>query len=608
MEQIKIYISLLFLFIAVELHANAIDINKNYKDLVGESSLCLDKEKLQLKEIEQCDFYTPQKRQKLNLGFVKDATLWIKLTLYNNSNKNISKLLQVRNPLLEKVTLYDANKTITKTYLDKKELEELHTTFSITLAPHETRTYYLQVANTTTTLRLGIALKEKLQYLHEDYHEKLIIYIFFTILLMLMFYNFILYLYTKESAYILYTFYLSTLLFQQSTYLGMTQLFFPQWFVYYDNINVLLKVNMLFISAILFARSFLKTTRYKTIDTIYKLFLLLGVIEIPLFGTPYFYYPEVGIITALIFIYFNMYASIYIYKKGFTQARLFILGWSFQLIGFTLMILDGLGVISVMDDMPNIVMFFTSIEAIFLSLAFIDRYSILKKEKELSDAKLFKELQDRQKVIEAAIQKATAQLNTSLENEKNLLKELHHRTKNNLQLILSLIRMQSDKLDAQSKGPCLDLERRINTIAQTQQMLYLNSDLQKIDMAEYISTLCHQLESSTLRDINCQLHIQEGLFMPIKEAGYIGLIINEFLTNSIKYVTKERVIVTLYFTQEKNHFRLEYRDNSDGFSTKKLEKNTLGLELVRTLVQTQLEGEFVMQHTQKLHYIIEFTL
>jgi two-component sensor histidine kinase len=608
MEQIKIYISLLFLFIAVELHANAIDINKNYKDLVGESSLCLDKEKLQLKEIEQCDFYTPQKRQKLNLGFVKDATLWIKLTLYNNSNKNISKLLQVRNPLLEKVTLYDANKTITKTYLDKKELEELHTTFSITLAPHETRTYYLQVANTTTTLRLGIALKEKLQYLHEDYHEKLIIYIFFTILLMLMFYNFILYLYTKESAYILYTFYLSTLLFQQSTYLGMTQLFFPQWFVYYDNINVLLKVNMLFISAILFARSFLKTTRYKTIDTIYKLFLLLGVIEIPLFGTPYFYYPEVGIITALIFIYFNMYASIYIYKKGFTQARLFILGWSFQLIGFTLMILDGLGVISVMDDMPNIVMFFTSIEAIFLSLAFIDRYSILKKEKELSDAKLFKELQDRQKVIEAAIQKATAQLNTSLENEKNLLKELHHRTKNNLQLILSLIRMQSDKLDAQSKGPCLDLERRINTIAQTQQMLYLNSDLQKIDMAEYISTLCHQLESSTLRDINCQLHIQEGLFMPIKEAGYIGLIINEFLTNSIKYVTKEEVIVTLYFTQEKNHFRLEYRDNSDGFSTKKLEKNTLGLELVRTLVQTQLEGEFVMQHTQKLHYIIEFTL
>jgi len=607
MKQIKIYIVLLILF-TVELHATIIDINKNYKNLIEKSSLYLDRDQLKLQEIEKCNFYTLTKNKKLNLGFIKDATLWIKLTLYNSSDKKTSKLLQIRNPLLEQVRFYDANRTITKTYLDKKDSEDLHTTFSITLAPHETRTYYLQVKNTTTTLRLGIVLKEKLQYLHENYHEKLIIYIFFTILLMLMFYNFILYFYTKESAYILYTFYLFTLLFQQSTYLGMTQLFFPQWFVYYDNINVLLKVNMLFISAILFARSFLKTTRYKTIDTIYKLFLLLGVIEIPLFGTPYFYYPEVGIITALIFIYFNMYASIYIYKRGFTQARLFILGWSFQLIGFTLMILDGLGVISVMDDMPNIVMFFTSIEAIFLSLAFIDRYSILKKEKELSDAKLFKELQDRQKVIEAAIQKATAQLNTSLENEKNLLKELHHRTKNNLQLILSLIRMQSDKLDAQSKGPCLDLERRINTIAQTQQMLYLNSDIQKIDMAEYISTLCHQLESSTLRDINCQLHIQEGLFMPIKEAGYIGLIINEFLTNSIKYITKEKVIVTLYFTQEKNHFRLEYRDNSDGFSTKKLEKNTLGLELVRTLVQTQLEGEFVMQHTQKLHYIIEFAL
>jgi two-component sensor histidine kinase len=589
------------------LNAAVIDINQNSNDLLPKSTLFVDKKDLHFNAIKKKDFLTHCPSKNINLGLLRDTTLWIKLKFYNSADKNISKVLQVRNPLLESVTLYTDASQNTKTLLDKKKSKELHTSFLLNLEPKKVKTYYLKVKNTTTTLRLGIALKDNMLYLQEQYHEKLVIFVFFTIIAMLMFYNLLLYLYSREKSYIFYTLYLFALLFQQSTYLGITQLYFPAWFVYYDNLGVVFKVNLLYITAILFARSFLQTQNYKLVDKIYKLFLILGIVEMPLFGTSWFYYPEVAIATALGFIFFNMFASIYIYKQGFTQARFFVLGWFFQLIGFTLMILDGLGFIAIMDRLPNIVMFFTSIEAILLSLAFVDRYIILKRAKELSDAKLFTELHNRQKIVEAEIKKATKQLEISLTNEKNLLKELHHRTKNNLQLILSLIRMQSDKLDEKTQIPCKDLENRINVIAQTQQMLYVNDDLQKIDMYEYISSLCYHLESLSLRTVSCYVDI-EDLDMPIKEAGYLGLVVNELLTNSIKYVDKDEVEVRLRLTKEEDEYILVFEDNGRGIDVQNLTDDTLGLQLIKTLVQTQLEGELSMQNENGMQCTIRFRL
>lgn len=601
-----IFFLLLSLFVTLA-NATPIDINQNSDDLLHKSSLLIDRDNLHFIDITKKNFLIHNAKKNLNLGLLRDTTLWIKLEFYNDTDKNVSKILQVRNPLLESVSLYTTHSKIRKTLLDKKKSQELHTTFSLSIPPKGVKTYYLKVKNTTTALRLGITLKDNLLYLQEQYQEKLVIFIFFTIISMLIFYNLLLYFYSKEKSYIFYAFYLFALLFQQSTYLGITQMYLPEWFVYYDNLSVVFKVNLLYITATIFARSFLKTKKYRKIDTIYKLFLLLGIIEIPLFGLPWLYYPEVAIATALVFVFFNMFASIYIYRQGFTQARLFVLGWFFQLIGFTLMILDGLGLITVMDKIPDIVMFFTSIEAILLSLAFVDMYAILKRDKESSDKKLFKELHNRQQIVEAEIIKATAQLHTSLENEKNLLKELHHRTKNNLQLILSLIRMQSSKLDEKAKAHCLDLENRINTIAQTQQILYLNNNLQEIDMSEYITTLCTHLESLSPKKISYLIDIPK-LSMPVKEAGYLGLILNELLTNSIKYVDKDEVHIKIYLSQKEHEYTFIYEDNSKGFDKEKLKGNSLGLQLVTTLVQIQLEGELYMEHKERVYFNIRFSL
>ena len=598
---------LFLLFVSPSYLFASIDFTKNSQDIMLHSQIYIDKEGKSFADIQKEKFKAVYKKN-LNIGFVRDTTLWIKVKFYNGSDKEVVRYLQIRNPLLERIILYDGRKYLQKGTLTlQKPRDTLHTVFALSLQAKELKTYYIKINNSTTTLRLGMSLQDKQSTLKDEFREKLVIYIFFTILFVILFYNAALYLYTKERVYIYYGMYLFTLILQQSTYLGITQLYCPAWFIHYDNLSVVLKVNLMYMSAIVFARSFLHTKKYRFIDKIYKTIFIVAVVEIPLIGTPWFYVPEVAIFTALLFIYFNMYVGLYLYKKGYTQARLFIVGWFFQLIGFTLMILDGLGLISVMYNLSPLIMFLTSFEAMILSLAFIDNYIILKNEKEKSDAVLVHELQNRQKIIESEIKNATCKLNLSLQNKQNLLKELHHRSKNNMQLILSLIRMQSDEGDDVMKEKYRDLENRINAISKTYEKLYIKNDLEKIDMHEYVGELCNDLESASMRDIKFTISI-ENIFMSLKSAGYIGLIVNELITNSIKYVTQKNLLIEISISQDAQSYLLTFKDNGDGFATDRANGSGFGLKLVKTIVENQLEGSMEINIEDGLVYTMRFQL
>ncbi len=600
---------LLLLFLPIALLYGAIDIKNMNRPLLLSSKIYVDKKGKTFEEIFKSAKFTPFNKKEINFGFTRNTTLWIHFTLYNSGEQKETKILQIRNPLLEDVSLYRKTQKIQHkgTLYQSIPRDELHTIFEITLQPKELQEYYLKVHNTTTTLRLSIRLKDKLNYLKDEYHEQNIIFIFLSILGLLFLYNLILYLYTKEKVYIFYLMYLFALLFQQSTYLGITQMFAPSWFVYYDNLAVVFKVNLLFISAVFFAKSFLQTQRYEKINKIYNTILALGLIEIPLFGTPWLYLPEVSIVTALFFIYFNMYAAIYIYRQGEKEARFFVIGWTFQLVGFTLMIIDGLGFISIMGELTDIVMFLTALEAIVLSLAFIDRYSIYKKEKERLDASLMQELKKRQEIVELEVKKATTQLKISFENEKNLLKELHHRSKNNLQLILSLVRMQEDETEDKALHSGLQkLEGRINSIAKIYTILDIKENLQKIDMATYIEELCEDIKALSQKNIHYEYDIR-NILLPLRSAGYVGLIVNELVTNSIKYVQKEQILIRIKMYEKEGRYVLRLQDNGTGFLLDDVGVEHLGMKLIIALVENQLHGTFTLQKDRDFNCTIRFS-
>jgi len=605
MHKNKIFIILLFL--ASYLYSSAIDFTKNSDYVLLSSEVYVDTQNLTYEDIKDKVSFSKSEVNHINFGFVRDKTVWVRLDFYNHSDKKVSKVLQVKNPLLESVILYDGKNLYKAGMLHIDKQTYLNPTFELTLNPNQSKVYYLKVQNSTTALRFELHLKDEVTFLHEEYAQRTLIFVFFTVLFMLLLYNVTLIIYTKKRTYLYYCLYLIVLMAQQSTYLGITQLYAPSWFVYYDNFAVVLKVNLLYISAAIFAKSFLNSKNYPKIDKVYNFIIILALIEIPLFGTPDFYYPEIPVFTAFSFIIFNLFAGYHIYNKGYKEARFFIVGWSFLVVGFVLMILDGVGLITIMHKTSNIILFLTALEAVILSLAFLDRYMSLKNEKEKTDIMLMNTIKDKQKEIELQIAKKTKDLNDALENKKTLLRELHHRTKNNLQLILSLIRMQSDGSSAKVKQKFQDLEGRISAIAKSHQLLYLKDDLQKINMDEYINELCNDLESLSEKELIVEIQARQ-IYIPLREASYIGLIINELITNSIKYVNLPNIIISIEMLKNNNHYVLSIKDNGCGFDYDEVKSSGIGLKLVKTLVEAQLGGSLDIQIKNGCKYMIEFSL
>lgn len=193
------------------------------------------------------------------------------------------------------------------------------------------------------------------------------------------------------------------------------------------------------------------------------------------------------IMTGALFIIFNLFAAIHTFRNGHKEARLFIVGFGIVFVSYMMIIADALGFTSIMQYFQNILMWGTAVEAFVLSLAFADRYQILKDAKEQSDVRLLHESLKREELVGKEVEKKTDELNKALRNRETLLKEVHHRVKNNLQVILSMIRIQTNSADDEkTKETFMELQNRINTIAKTYMMLVEGEDLEHVDMDEYL--------------------------------------------------------------------------------------------------------------------------
>jgi len=212
-------------------------------------------------------------------------------------------------------------------------------------------------------------------------------------------------------------------------------------------------------------------------------------------------------------------------------------------------------------------------------------------------------------------------LNTSLEEkveieiaeriEKEiLLQEVHHRVKNNLHIILSMIQLQQNEdNNTQQKSLLIDLENRINAIAKSYEILISNNSLQKIVMKTYLEELLKDIHDSfsyTISHVEFSTDIDATL--PLKEAVYIGLITNEIVTNSYKYAfadNKGKLSISLL--QNENNYVLTIKDDGAGFTPKE-NMGTLGQKLIHTLVTEQLNGELSLDSKNQTKYSIRFTL
>ena len=188
-------------------------------------------------------------------------------------------------------------------------------------------------------------------------------------------------------------------------------------------------------------------------------------------------------------------------------------------------------------------------------------------------------------------------LRASLEEKEMLLKEVHHRVKNNMQVIYSLLNLQSERIeDPQTQKMFKESQNRVKSMAMIHEKLYRSEDLARINFAEYLRSLTADLfRSYKAGSDGIQLKVDvQDVFLGIDTAIPCGLITNELVSNSLKYAflagTKGEIRIEL-LKGKNREFILNVSDNGIGFPENLDFRNTesLGLQLVNTLTE-QLGG------------------
>ncbi|MFT4602865.1 MAG: PAS domain S-box-containing protein [Arenicella sp.] len=196
------------------------------------------------------------------------------------------------------------------------------------------------------------------------------------------------------------------------------------------------------------------------------------------------------------------------------------------------------------------------------------------------------------------------------ENEL-LLKEIHHRVKNNLQIISSMLNLQFNSIDDPRVREALDKSRnRINSMALIHSKIYLSKNLASIDFDDYMKELTRAIKSGYSFNEDIKLELKGlGVVFDIDLAINLGLILTELISNAYKHAFKEsaegRISIELK-TLKFNKYQLIVEDNGEGIASKELhEQDTLGLEIVDALVE-QINGTIETDSTSGLKYVITF--
>jgi two-component sensor histidine kinase/tetratricopeptide (TPR) repeat protein len=210
-------------------------------------------------------------------------------------------------------------------------------------------------------------------------------------------------------------------------------------------------------------------------------------------------------------------------------------------------------------------------------------------------------------------QKISAQkieIEMNLEEKEVLLREIHHRVKNNLQIISGLMVHQlSGTTDEIMRANCITIKNKINAIGLIHENFYQSKNLAYIDMHLYISRLIKNiLTLSNIKDVKTHVIIKNVVF-DIDTATPLGLIINELITNSIKHVFNDNSAGTKEIKIELTEisagcYELVYSDSGAGFHPTNTKKG-LGLNLI-DLLTNQLNGKNRMEYSDTWKMIIDF--
>ncbi|MBU1101780.1 MAG: PAS domain S-box protein [Bacteroidetes bacterium] len=216
---------------------------------------------------------------------------------------------------------------------------------------------------------------------------------------------------------------------------------------------------------------------------------------------------------------------------------------------------------------------------------------------------------------------AIEKISASLKEKEVLLREIHHRVKNNMQVISSLLKLQANYVDNKEVAAAFeDSNLRIRSMSLVHEKLYQSHNLSRIDFKEYMRTLTNELARASNIDMS-KIHIDitdfSAVSLDIDFAIPCGLLINELVSNAFKYAfpgykdwedSKKGFIKITLCTTGIDDIELEVSDNGVGLPAdfNLIESKTLGLHLVSILVENQLNGSLKVSSEHGAKFKIKF--
>jgi hypothetical protein len=253
-------------------------------DILQTSEVYIDKTGKETIDTIQSKKFIPTNKSKIHRGYSSE-TVWVKFSLSNPTNQPMKKVLVIDNQMLDNITLYTKENSSYKKeiqgVLHNRTFDEdiLDMYFHINLQPKEKKEYYLQVSSLSCAVYFHLNLMSKDELYQQEIEHQLILTLFFGAMVALILYNLFIYFFTKDMAYLYYVLYIFFTIWNHNSYTSMglytIPLLFPWSFLEIDAYLAIFYLGLINIFAILFTRNFLNIKKYKKIDFVFKILLLL---------------------------------------------------------------------------------------------------------------------------------------------------------------------------------------------------------------------------------------------------------------------------------------------------------------------------------------------
>ena len=557
--------------------------------------------------------------KKTKFGFTSSA-IWLKISLKNDGNTDTKRVLEFQDNRLDRIEIYKGTEPISTIGdlfpFNDREIKAPSATFFLQVKAKSSETYYVRITN-----KSSINLLYKI-YTPDDYEEHIsftfMFYAFyFGAMVIMILYNFMLYVFIKERVFLEYIVY-HTLLIGVMLYFNgfMITSYFPDSAnMNLGNVPIALS-SLTTLMATQFARSYL-STRVNVPKMDKGLLFLMGLNLVSsvlnLFESVYVFNVISSYGIMVVQSLFLFYVALYLVLKKNQSAKFYFLGWGIMLLAVIMVSLMSFGLVPRMPITSHLFQIASLFELLLLSMGLAFRYNLQHKIIAEQKQELYSINQTLENTISLRteeLRKEVAQTKVLLKDRDILFKELYHRVKNNLQMMVSILSMQKRRVKGEHTKEILDdVTGRIKSLALIHEKLQTSNELDSINMQEYLVPLLDGIKKSY--EINAlELDVKvEDVSMNIDKVTSIGLVVNELANNSFKHAFKDvkfpKIELSLY---EKNgEYHLLYSDNGLGNESVR-ESKSLGSTLIKTLINSQLKGSFSITTEPSISYSIIFPL